>query len=70
MNDGVDGSETPQLDEIQASLDAGDIARVRRLLLEVDGEEKELLQQELGPDAFERARGAAARGGRRACATR
>ena len=65
MNDGVDGSETPQLDEIQASLDAGDIARVRRLLLEVDGEEKELLQQELGPDAFERARGAAARGGRR-----
>lgn len=65
MSDGVDGSETPRLDEIQEALDAGDIDRVRRLLLEVDGRDRDLLLEELGPDAFERARGAAARGGRR-----
>jgi len=64
MTDGMDGSETPRLDEIQAALDDGDIDRVRRVLLEVDGREKELLLEELGPDAFDRSRGAAARGGR------
>jgi hypothetical protein len=34
------------------------------VLLDVDGREKELLLEELGPDAFDRARGAAARGAR------
>ena len=64
MTNGVDGNETPRLDEIQAALDEGDIDRVRRVLLDVDGREQELLLEELGPDAFDRARGAAARGAR------
>jgi pimeloyl-ACP methyl ester carboxylesterase len=61
----LDRTETPQLDEIQASLDAGDLDRARRVLLQVEGQEKTLLVDELGEDAFERARSAAAAGGRR-----
>jgi pimeloyl-ACP methyl ester carboxylesterase len=62
--DGVDGSETPQLDELQGALDAGDIDRVRRVLARVDGREEQLLREELGPAAFQRARLAASRSAR------
>jgi pimeloyl-ACP methyl ester carboxylesterase len=55
---------TPRLERLQASLDAGDLDGVRRILLDLDGEEAELLEQELGRDAFERSRLAAARGRR------
>jgi pimeloyl-ACP methyl ester carboxylesterase len=61
----VDGTETPQLDELQAALDAGDIDRVRGVLARVDGREERLLREELGPASFQRARRAASRGGRR-----
>ena len=61
----MNGSQTPRLDEIQAALDEGDVDRVRRVLLEVEGRERRLLAEELGPEAFGRARSAASRGGRR-----
>jgi pimeloyl-ACP methyl ester carboxylesterase len=57
--------ETPRLEELQAALDRGDLDTVRRILLELDPEEQRLLEQEMGYEAFERARGAAARGRRR-----
>lgn len=56
--------ETPQLDRMQAALDRGDVDGVRRILLELDPEEQRLLEQEMGSEAFERSRGAAARGRR------
>jgi hypothetical protein len=62
--DGVHGNETPQLDELQGALDAGDIDRVRRVLARVEGREEQLLREELGPAAFQRARLAASRGAR------
>lgn len=58
-------SETPRLDKLQAALDRGDLNGVRRILLELDGEEERLLEQEMGHEAFERARRGAARGRRR-----
>lgn len=58
-------SETPRLDLMQAALDRGDLGGVRRILLELDGEEQRLLEQEMGSEAFERARRSAARGRRR-----
>ena len=61
----MNASQTPRLDEIQAALDEGDVDRVRRVLLEVEGRERRLLAEELGPEAFGRARSAASRGGRR-----
>lgn len=57
--------ETPRLEELQAALDRSDLDTVRRLLLELDLDEQRLLEQEMGTEAFERARGAAARGRRR-----
>ena len=61
----MNGSETPQLDELQAALDRADLDRARRLVLRIEGREKDLLAEELGKEAFGRARNAAARGGRR-----
>ena len=58
-------AETPQLDRLQAALAAADLDVVRGILLELDGEERRLLEQGMGSDAFERARKAAARGRRR-----
>jgi pimeloyl-ACP methyl ester carboxylesterase len=60
----VSSPETPRIDELQDALDRGDLDTVRRTLLEVEGHERELLQQELGREAFERARQSAARGRR------
>jgi pimeloyl-ACP methyl ester carboxylesterase len=57
--------ETPQIAELQAALDRGDLDSVRRTLLAVRGRDADVLEQELGSDAFDRARRAAARGGRR-----
>ena len=61
----MNASQTPRLDEIQTALDEGDVDRVRRVLLEVEGRERRLLAEELGSEAFGRARSAASRGGRR-----
>jgi pimeloyl-ACP methyl ester carboxylesterase len=61
----VNGEETPRLDRLQAALAGGDIDAVRRTLLELDGNEQRLLEQEMGRDAFERSLQAAARGRRR-----
>jgi pimeloyl-ACP methyl ester carboxylesterase len=61
----VNEHETPRLDGLQAALARGDIDGVRRTLLELDGDEQRLLEQELGSEAFERSRRAAARGRRR-----
>jgi pimeloyl-ACP methyl ester carboxylesterase len=61
----VSRPETPRLEELQAALDRADLDTVRRILLELDPEEQRLLAQEMGYEAFERARGAAARGRRR-----
>jgi pimeloyl-ACP methyl ester carboxylesterase len=58
-------SETPRIDELQEALDRADLDSVRRLLLQLDGEEERLLEEEMGADALARARGAAARGRRR-----
>lgn len=58
-------SETPRIDRLQTALDSGDLDGVRRILLDLDGEEAQLLEQEMGVDAFARARRAAARGRRR-----
>jgi pimeloyl-ACP methyl ester carboxylesterase len=58
-------SETPRIDELQDALDRGDLDCVRRLLLQLDGEEERLLTEEMGAAALARARGAAARGRRR-----
>ncbi len=57
--------ETPRIDQLQIALDRGDLDAVRRILLELDGEEQRLLEQEMGTAAFERARRSAARGRRR-----
>lgn len=57
--------EAPRIDLLQTALDRGDLDGVRRLLLELDPEEQQLLEQELGHEAFERARRSAARGRRR-----
>ena len=57
-------SETPQLDRLQAALDRSDIDDARRTLLELKGHERRLVEEEMGLEAFERARGAAARGRR------
>ena len=57
--------ETPRIDQLQIALDRGDLDAVRRILLELDGEEQRLLEQEMGAAAFERARRSAARGRRR-----
>ena len=61
----MNASQTPRLDEIQTALDEGDVDRVRRVLLEVEGRERRLLAEELGSEAFGGARSAASRGGRR-----
>jgi pimeloyl-ACP methyl ester carboxylesterase len=57
--------ETPRLEALQEALDRGDLDAVRRILLDLDAEEERLLRAEMGSTAFERARGAAARGKRR-----
>jgi pimeloyl-ACP methyl ester carboxylesterase len=62
----VSASETPRIDALQAALDRGDLDGVRRTLLSLDGREANILERELGPEAFERARLSAARGRRRA----
>jgi hypothetical protein len=62
----VSPAETPRLDRLQSALDQGDVDAARRALLTLTSEEQELLVEELGQEAFERARGAAARGRRRA----
>jgi pimeloyl-ACP methyl ester carboxylesterase len=61
----VSRAETPRLDRLQAALAAADLDTVRGILLELDGEERRLLEQGMGSDAFERACKAAARGRRR-----
>ena len=58
-------TETPRLDRLQAALAAADLDAVRSILLELDGEERRLLEQGMGSEAFGRARRAAARGRRR-----
>lgn len=58
-------AETPRLDRLQAALAAADLDAVRSILLELDGEERRLLEQGMGSEAFERARRTAARGRRR-----
>ena len=58
-------AETPRLDRLQAALAAADLDAVRSILLELDGEERRLLEQGMGSEAFSRARRAAARGRRR-----
>jgi pimeloyl-ACP methyl ester carboxylesterase len=58
-------AETPRLARLQAALAAADLDTVRGILLELDADERRLLQQGMGSDAFERARKAAARGRRR-----
>jgi hypothetical protein len=57
--------ETPRIAELQAALDRADLDSVRRIVLTVDGREADLLEQEMGSEAFERARRAASRGRRR-----
>ena len=57
--------ETPQIDRLQAELDRGDLDGVRRTLLALHGREADLLEQEMGGEAFERSRRSAARGRRR-----
>ena len=52
--------QTPQLDEIQAAIDAGDIDRARRVVLALDGKEQALLEEELGRDVYRRVRATAA----------
>jgi pimeloyl-ACP methyl ester carboxylesterase len=61
----VNDAETPQLNLIQEALAAGDLDGVRRALLDLDGREEELAREEMGAEAFERAKQAAAAGGRR-----
>ena len=61
----VTRTETPRLDRLQAALAAADLDAVRSILLELDGEERRLLEQGMGSEAFARARRAAARGRRR-----
>jgi pimeloyl-ACP methyl ester carboxylesterase len=56
--------ETPGLEALQEALDRGDIATVRRLLMDLDAEDQRLLAEEMGSEAFARARGTAARGAR------
>ncbi len=56
--------ETPRLDALQAALDRADIDTARRVLVSLDAEEQQLLEQEMGRDAFAQALEAAA-GGRR-----
>jgi pimeloyl-ACP methyl ester carboxylesterase len=56
--------ETPGLEALQAALDRGDIAGVRRVLVDLDAEDQRLLAQEMGQEAFSRARDNAARGAR------
>jgi len=62
----VSRTAAPELDRLQTALDEGDLGAARRALLTATPRERELLAQELGPQAFERARRAAARGGRSA----
>jgi pimeloyl-ACP methyl ester carboxylesterase len=57
--------ETPRLDELQAALDEGNVDGARRALLGLSEHERELLAEEMGWEALERARAAAARGRRR-----
>jgi hypothetical protein len=57
--------DTPRLDRLQAALADADLDGVRRTLLDLDGEEERLLEEELGQEAFERVRRTAARGRRR-----
>ncbi len=57
--------ETPRIDRLQTALDRGDLDSVRRTLLALDGREADLLEQELGAEAFDRARRSAASGRRR-----
>jgi pimeloyl-ACP methyl ester carboxylesterase len=61
----VSQTETPRLDRLQAELAEGDIDGARRALLELSPDEEQLLREEMGPEAFERARRSAARGRRR-----
>src|SRR4026209_787662 len=56
--------ETPGLEALQAGLDRGDIAAVRRVLVDLDAEDQRLLAQEMGQEPFSRARDNAARGAR------
>ena len=56
--------ETPRLEALQEALDGGDLAAVRRLLVELDPDEQRLLEEEMGSGAFARARTTAARGRR------
>jgi pimeloyl-ACP methyl ester carboxylesterase len=58
-------AETPRLDQLQTALAAGDLDTVRNILVHIDGEEQRLLEQELGKEAFDRARRSAGRGRRR-----
>ena len=62
----MSAAETPRIHALQGALDRGDLNGVRRVLLSLDGREAKLLEQELGPEAFERSRRSAARGRRRA----
>ena len=48
----MNADETPRLDEIQTALDAGDIDRVRRALIQVEGRERSLLIDEMGEAAL------------------
>jgi len=54
--------ETPGLEALQEALDRGDIAAVRRIVVDLDAEDQRLLAEEMGHEAFSRARGTAARG--------
>ena len=56
--------ETPGLEALQEALDRGDVATVRRVLVDLDAEDQRLLAQEMGQEAFSRALGTAARGAR------
>ncbi len=54
--------ETPGLEALQEALDRGDIAAVRRIVVDLDAEDQRLLAEEMGHEAFSRTRGTAARG--------
>jgi pimeloyl-ACP methyl ester carboxylesterase len=61
----VSDGDTAGLDRLQAAIDRRDLDDARRALLTLSEAEQQLLAEELGRDAFERARHAAARGRRR-----
>ena len=56
--------ETPGLEALQEALDRGDIASVRRIVVDLDSEDQRLLAEEMGDEAFSRAQRTAAQGAR------